>query len=123
MDKRIVHAYRRYILRGIGKWVRIAFCRARGSLPFSKLINFAERFLAASLWDTPKGAAPPWNPASSGKAGTGLKAARDGLAAHGCALSERVDVGMSVGLPTHPQINLAKYRIQRFLSLSEHMNA
>ena len=37
--------------------------------------------------------------------------------------TEHADVGMSVGLPTNAQINLANFRVQRFLGLSECSNA
>ncbi len=73
MVERIVHAYRRHVLKGIGKRTRIALCRPLISWPFPKPIPIEKRFFVASPKGTPKGAAPPWNPASSGKAGTGHK--------------------------------------------------
>ena len=55
--------------------------------------------------------------------GTGHEANRGGHIAHGCAPIAGADVCLSVGLSTGAQINLANYRVQRLLGLSEYRNA
>ena len=107
MVERMVRTYGRCALKGIGKRARIALFRARGSWPFPKLIHTAKRFFAASTRGTPKGAAPPWNPASSGKAGTGHKSNRRGRAALEFAL-ERAKVAALARIADSPTNQFAE---------------
>ena len=123
MVERIVRTYGRRALKGIGKRTRIALCRAHISWPFPKLINLAECSIAASWNGHTQGGCAPLEPRSQRQSED--RAQSDPPRARSALIRppERVEVGLALGLSTGAQINLAKFRVQRFLCLYEHINA